>query len=143
MQGLSYDQMNHHENLNDWVTNYTAEAAKIKLKVPPGKVPKKTRPLIIATIYIDNEHTMLIDVRSIELAEKMIKFINKYIPKTVTEITHAAIYNQLITGTGNNPKSVMDVDYDDIFNQRKALLRYSLVPLIFRGALSVHVMLSA
>ena len=79
------------ESLNDWVVNYADEAAKIKLKVAPSNVPKKARPLIIATIYIDNEHAMLVDVRSIERAAKMIEFINKYIPKKAAEITHAAI----------------------------------------------------
>ena len=110
--------MLYNENLNDWVVNYAAEAANMKLKVPPSKVPKKARPLIIATIYIDNEHAMLIDVRSIERAAKMIAFIDQYIPKKVAEITHTAIYNKLITVAGDDMKSVMDIDYDDIFNQK-------------------------
>ena len=110
--------MNYDEKLNDWVVYYTAEAAKPKLNVPPSKVPKEARPLIIATIYIDNESAMLIDIRSIERATKMLELINKYIPKKVVEVTHAAIYNKLITATGSDPKSTVDVDYDDIFNQK-------------------------
>lgn len=106
------------ESLNDWVVHYTAEATKITLKVPPSKVPKKARPLIIATIYIDNESEMLIDVRSIERAEKMVEFINKHVSKQVAEITHAAIYNQLITVASTNPNSMMDIDYDELFNQK-------------------------
>lgn len=106
------------EDSNDWVINYMEEAVKIGLQIPPNKVPKKAQPLVIATIYIDNENTMLIDVRSIERAEKIITFIDKHIPKTVVEITHAAIYNQLITAGKDEPKSAVDVDYNDIFNQK-------------------------
>jgi len=106
------------ENLKDWVIYYADEAAKIKLKVPPSKVPKQARPLVIATIYIDNEHAMLIDIRSIERASKLIEFIDKYIPKAVVQITHAAIYNQLISSLKDAPKSAIDVDYDVIFSQK-------------------------
>lgn len=56
---------------------YADEASKIKLKIPPNKVPKQARPLIIATIYIDNENFMIIDVRSIERAEKIIEHVSK------------------------------------------------------------------
>jgi len=111
---LKYD-----EALKDWVVEYTHEAAKIGLSVAPNKVPKEAQPLIIATIYIENDTTMLVDVRSIERAGRLIEFINKHIPKNIAEITHAAILNQLITVSNDQAKDdINDVDYDEIFNQK-------------------------
>ncbi len=111
---LKYD-----EKLNDWVVEYRDEAADLKLGVKPEKVPKEAQPLIIATIYIENETTMLVDIRSIERAKKLIEFIDIWVPRTAAEITHAAIYNQLITTSRNKTsKELSDIDYDDIFNQK-------------------------
>ena len=111
--------LKYHDELNDWVVEYADEAAKIGLGVEPNKVPKEIQPLIIATIYIENDTTMLVDVRSIERASKLIEFINKYVPKNTAEITHAAIYNQLITASGDRAQEgISDIDYDEIFNQK-------------------------
>jgi len=111
--------LKYNNELNDWVVEYADEAANIGLSIAPHHVPKEAQPLVIATIYIENERTMLIDVRSIERASKLIEFINKYVPKNVAEITHAAIYNQLITAPRDKTKeSVGDVDYDEIFNPK-------------------------
>lgn len=109
----------YNEKLNDWVLEYANEAANIGLAVAPNQVPKEAQPLLIATIYIENETTMFVDVRSIERAKKLILFINKYVPKNIAEITHAAIYNQLITVSSDNAQEgINDIDYDTIFNQR-------------------------
>lgn len=111
---LKYDT-----ELHDWTVEYKDEAANIGLGVAPHKVPKEVQPLIIATIYIENETTMLIDVRSIERAEKIIEFIYKHIPKNIAEVTHAAIYNELVTASSSNPDPKMnDVDFDEIFSQK-------------------------
>lgn len=106
-------------NLNDWVVEYGDETNTIGLNVPAKKVPKNAQPLIIATIYIEHETVMLIDVRSIERAKKLIEFIDKHVSKKIAEITHSAIYNKLITVSGASAsEGVNDVDYDDIFNQK-------------------------
>ena len=105
--------------LNDWIVKYVHEAAHIGLAVAPNRVPREAQPLIIATIYIENDTTMLVDVRSIERARKLIEFIDKYIPKSVAEITHASILNQLVTVASNNAREgINDIDYDEIFNQK-------------------------
>lgn len=109
---LKYD-----ESLNDWVVEYVHEASNIGLSVKPKQVPKEAQPLLIATIYIENDTTMLMDVRSIERASKLIEFIDKYVPRNIAQITHAAIYNQLITAS-TGQKDTFDIDYDDIFNQK-------------------------
>ena len=109
---------NYDEKLNDWVVEYSHEAAHIGLKVKPNQVPKEAQPLIIATLYIDNETTMLVDVRSIERATKLIEFINQHIPKAIAEITHAAIYNKLITVSSDEKREeVRNIDHDEIFSQ--------------------------
>ncbi len=111
--------LKHDEKLNDWVVEYTDEAANIGLAVKPKNVPKEAQPLIIATIYIENETTMLVDVRSIERAAKLIGFIDRYVPKSIAEVTHAAIYNQLISVSKDKmQEEVNDIDYDEIFNQK-------------------------
>ncbi len=75
--------------------------------------PKEAQPLIIATIYIENETTMLVDVRSIERAAKLIEFIDRYVPKSIAEVTHAAIYNQLISVSKDKmQEEVNDIDYE-------------------------------
>lgn len=61
---------------------------------------------------------MLIDTRSIERAEKIIGFIDRHVPKTTAEVTYAAIYNKLVTVTKDDPETAIDIDYDDIFNQK-------------------------
>lgn len=110
--------MKYEEELDNWIIQYSDETAQIGLNVPPKKVPKEAQPLVIATIYIENETTMLIDVRSIERAKKLVEFIDTHVSREIVEITHAAIYNQLITVSESNHESVMDVNYDDIFDQK-------------------------
>jgi len=110
--------MRYDEELNDWVILYAKETAKIGLQVAVNKVPKEARPLIIATIYIKSECSMLIDVRSIERAGKMIEFIDRHVPKQVAEVTHAAIYNKLITGRIDSTTDDINVDFDDVFSQK-------------------------
>ena len=102
--------------LNDWTIRYSDEAANIGLKVPPEKIPPQAQPLIIATIFIENKQAMLIDVRSIERAARVIEFINNHVPREIAEVTHASIYNELITATNNNPESLRDIDYDELFS---------------------------
>ena len=115
---------NFDEKLLDWVLEYSNEAESIGLNVTPNQVPKNAQPLVIATLYLDDKHTMLIDVRSVERAVALIKFINSHIPKNVSEITHAAIYNKLITVSNDSyNKEINDVDYDEIFNSKNIFVR--------------------
>jgi hypothetical protein len=105
--------------LDDWTLEYSNEASNIGLEVSPEKVPEEANPLIIATIYIENDTTMLIDVRSIERAQKLVEFIRKHIPRNIAEVTHAAIYNELITASSDHPDPKKnDIDYDEIFSQK-------------------------
>lgn len=108
--------IDYNSELEDWTVRYEDEAASIDLKVSPSEVPAQAQPLIIATIYMDNNELMLIDVRSIERAARIIEFINKYISRDFAEMTHAAIYNKLITTTQQDAK---DLDFDDVFNENR------------------------
>ncbi|PIQ43420.1 MAG: hypothetical protein COV52_05335 [Gammaproteobacteria bacterium CG11_big_fil_rev_8_21_14_0_20_46_22] len=105
-----------HDAPREWVLMYTAETSRLGLSIPPKQVPKEMQPLVIATCYIEDKQTLLVDVRSIERAEKIIRFIDRKVPREVAAITHAAIYNRLIT---TNPKNPTDVDYDEIFNEQR------------------------
>lgn len=111
------DCMDYNSKLDDWTLMYIEEAAHIPLKVLPKDVPKQAQPLIIATIYIEASNIMLIDLRSIERAARIIEFIDKYVPRKIAEVTHAAIYNQLVTCPEKDPKKVRDIDYDEIFDE--------------------------
>ena len=106
------------DELDDWTVRYEAEAASIRLTIPPHKVPSEVQPLIIATLYIE-KGVMLVDVRSIERAARMIEFLDKHIPRTASEITAAAIYNKLVTTPAQDLQAVKDIDYDDIFNEQR------------------------
>lgn len=113
----------YNKDLDDWAVEYTNEAANIGLKVKPESVPKAAQPLVIATIYIENDTTMLVDVRSIERASKLIEFLDRHVPKTFAEITHAAIYNRLITVSGDRAQEgISDIDFDEIFNQKNVFV---------------------
>ena len=81
-------------SVDDWVVEYSVEENQPALSIPPQDVPMEAQPLIIATIYIENQLTMLIDVRSIERARWIIEFIDNKVPSRIAEITHGAIYNQ-------------------------------------------------
>jgi hypothetical protein len=107
--------MQYHDSSDDWVILYESEAAHIGLAVPPNQIPEKLSPVVIASIYIDHETSMLMDVRSIERAEKIIQWVDKHLPRRVAKITDAAIYNQLITADPNAPEK-SEVDFDVVFN---------------------------
>ncbi len=96
--------------LNDWTLRYEAEAANISLNVPSSQTPAKARPLVIATIYLENGE-MLIDVRSIERASRIIEFIDKYISCHIAKITHTAIYNKLVTAL--YPESAKEIIFQE------------------------------
>ena len=112
--------VDYNSELDDWTLRYEVEASDIRLKIPPHKVSAKAQPLIIATIYLESNE-MLIDVRSIERAARIIEFIDKHIPRNTVKITYAAIYNKLITAPSNHPESVRDIDYDDIFSEQRMI----------------------
>lgn len=69
---------------------------------------------------MSDEHSMIIDVRSIERASKILEFIHHHIPRKIAEVTHAAIYNQLITA--DSPEGAMLVDFSEIFNEKNITL---------------------
>ena len=111
--------MDYDEEFDAWVLSYNNEAANLGLAVPAKKVPQEAQPLIIATIYIKHNDSVLIDVRSIERAIKLIQFINAHVPRDVAEVTHAGIYNGLI-GLGQTSVKKLkeaDIDYDELFDE--------------------------
>jgi len=110
--------MEYNEALEDWTLTYAAEAAEIHLEVPPNKVPAPAQPLILATIYFEHDE-MLVDLRSIERAVKIIEFINQHVPRAVVEITYTAIYNKLITADNDDLTSISEFDFDEIFNDER------------------------
>ena len=83
--------MDYYEESDEWVILYTDEAANIQLGLPPEKVPQEAQPLIIARLQMLGEQAMVIDVRSIERASKILEFIHHHVPRKVSEVTHAAI----------------------------------------------------
>jgi hypothetical protein len=114
--------INHSSYLDNWMLMYTEEAAHIELKVSPNKIPKEARPLVIGALYIKDKKTLLIDVRSVERAEKIIEFVDRKIPRSIIEITHTAIYNKLVVASPNDPESVRDIDYDEIFDDQRMVV---------------------
>lgn len=112
--------VDYYEESDEWAIFYTDEAANIQLGLPPEKVPPEAQPLIIARLHMPDEHSMVIDVRSIERASKILEFIYHQIPRKIAEVTHAAIYNQLITA--DSPEGAMLVDFTEIFDKQDITL---------------------
>ena len=112
--------VDYYEESDEWAILYTDEVANIQLGLPPEKVPPEAQPLIIARLHMSDEHSMIIDVRSIERASKILEFIHHHIPRKIAEVTHAAIYNQLITA--DSPEGAMLVDFSEIFNEKNITL---------------------
>lgn len=111
--------MEYYEMSDEWTILYADEAANITLAIPPEKVPPEAQPLIIATIHMPDEQSMVVDVRSIERASRILEFIDRHVPRRVAEATDAAIYNQLITA--ETPESAMRTDYSEIFSERNII----------------------
>lgn len=102
------------DTFKECVLFYKEEAAKIPLRVPPHRVPKEMQPLVIATLYMEDAETLLVDVRSIERAARIMEFLDRNVSRKVMKVTHAAIYNRIISAQDRN--SVRDVEYDEIFH---------------------------
>jgi len=60
--------VDYYEESDEWAILYTDEVANIQLGLRPEKVPTEAQPLIIARLHMSDEHSMIIDVRSIERA---------------------------------------------------------------------------
>ena len=106
-------------DLDEGILMYIEEATDFNLNVAPNKIPKKAQPLIIAKLFIEDKNTLLIDLRSIERAAEIILFMDKHISQTVIKITHAAIYNKLISTSHRKFKDITNIDYDDLFNEKR------------------------
>lgn len=110
--------MEYNVELDDWILKYEAEAAHIGLEVLPEAILFEAKPIILATFYLEAQ-IMLIDIRSIERAARVVEWLNCYIPREIAEITDAAIFNRLITSSSRTVERLDEIDFDELFNEKQ------------------------
>lgn len=78
-----------------WVWLFQSETKKFKFATPYGKIPKHRRPLVLGVFHFPQDDVMWLDVRSYQRATKAIVFFDRRIPRSASQVTHAAIVNRL------------------------------------------------
>lgn len=106
MKCMSFDADN-----DRWTWLFEHEAKNLSFKYKYNDIPKNLRPIVIGSFFTDNDDEMHLDVRSHERAEHAIVFFDKYIDRSVAEVTHAIVLNRLITET----EIELSKDFDNYF----------------------------
>src|SRR5713101_6053120 len=88
------DQDNHR-----WVWLYHGEAKKLKFHTSYAAIPRKMRPIILGSFRFGNAEDMSLDVRSWERATQAVVFFDRYLARSIAQVTHAAIVNHLFAYT--------------------------------------------
>ncbi len=109
MKCMSYVTAN-----NRWIWLYDHEAKKLSFEKTYQDIPKHLRPIVIGSIFSDNDDEMHIDLRSPERAEHAIVFFDKYIPRSIAEVTDAIVVNRIITAKENELLNDFDNFFKDV-----------------------------
>ncbi len=95
-----------------WVWLLEHEARDLPFKVHYSQIPSHLRPIIIGSIYLRPQGSMLLDLRSCERALLAIPFFDQHIPREVARVTQGEIVTQLFST--ENPK----LSPEDLFDGR-------------------------
>lgn len=119
---------------NRWVWLYDAEAKRLKFKNSYFDIPKKKRPIILASIFFREEGQMFFDIRSHKRATQAIVFFDRYIKSKAAKVTDISIVNRLFDGSEGLPP-LLDIYFnrDDLtrVNPEEALEEFKA---IFKGS---------
>src|SRR5947207_8604689 len=91
---LDEDQDNHR-----WVWLYHGEAKKLKFHTSYSAIPRQMRPIVLGVFRFTSAQDMTLDVRSCERATHAVVFFDRYLARSITRVTHAAIVNHLFPAT--------------------------------------------
>ena len=93
--------------------SYWKEIQNIGLSVNHNDVPKPLYPIILAHGFINDDHTLHLNLRSFERGLKMIEWINHHIHPSYVKLTHIASYNALTLTS--HIESTMSHDFNEFF----------------------------
>ena len=82
-----------------WVWLYHGEAKKLKFHTAYSAIPRKLRPIVLGYFRFTSAKDMYLDVRSCERATQAVLFFDRYLTRSITHVTHAAIVNRLFPAT--------------------------------------------
>jgi len=111
---LDEDQDNHR-----WVWLYHGEAKTLTFHTSYAAVPRKMRPIVLGAFRFTSPQDMTLDVRSCERATHAVVFFDRYLTRSITHVTHAAIVNRLFPSTSDGlpaleglfaPEQVIEID---------------------------------
>jgi hypothetical protein len=94
-----------------WVWLYEHEARKLRFKQSYAQIPKHLHPIVIGSLFPRTKDKLLLDLRSCERATAAIPFFDKYLPRSVAQVTEAEVVNRLFPAAGNQkltPDSLFD-----------------------------------
>src|SRR6266571_2793981 len=91
---LDEDQDNHR-----WVWLYHGEAKTLTFHTSYAAIPRKMRPIVLGAFRFIHAEGMTLDVRSCERATQAVVFFCRYLTRSITHVTHAAIVNRLFPYT--------------------------------------------
>ena len=118
---LDEDQDNHR-----WVWLYHGEAKKLKFHTSYSAIPRKMRPIVLGAFRFTSAQDMTLDVRSCERATQAVVFFDRYLQRSITHVTHAALVNRLFPATTDGLPALEDLFAPDKITERdgeKVLLR--------------------
>src|SRR5262249_15851948 len=124
---LDDDQDNH-----CWVWLYHGEAKKLKFHTSYSSIPRTMRPIVLGVFRFPSAQDMTLDVRSCERATQAIVFFDRYLPRSIARVTHAAIVNHLFPYTTDGlpalealfaPAQVTEIDGEAVLRRMAASLQ--------------------
>ena len=106
-----------------WVWLYHGEAKKLKFHTSYSAIPRKMRPIVLGYFRFTSAEEMSLDVRSCERATKAVVFFDRYLKRSITQVTHAAIVNRLFAYTTSGlpeleglfaPDTITEIDGEEM-----------------------------
>ncbi len=94
-----------------WVWLYQDEAKALKFTKSYAALPKETRPIVLGSFYQHDSQEIHLDVGSVDRASAAVVFFDKHIRRSVSEVTHCAIYNRILE-QGEHPGP----NFDSLFS---------------------------
>jgi hypothetical protein len=115
-----------------WVWLYHGEAKKLKFHTSYSAIPRTMRPIVLGYCRFPSVQDMYLDVRSCERATHAVGFFDRYLPRSIARVTHAAIVNRLFPATAEGlpdleaffaPDQVTAIDGEAILRRMAASLQ--------------------
>ena len=106
-----------------WVWLYHGEAKKLKFHTSYSAIPRKIRPIVLGYFRFTSTEEMSLDVRSCERATKAVVFFDRYLKRSIAQVTHAAIVNRLFAYTTSGlpeleglfaPDTITEIDGEEM-----------------------------